>query len=115
MKDEMGRITVHVLDTVRGVGASGVGLVLARICEDTRNVLGRTQTNGDGRTDVPLLDGADMHEGVYEIIFDVGAWSGTLSDFYDLIAIRFRVSDAGAHVHVPLLLSAYGYTTYRGT
>jgi 5-hydroxyisourate hydrolase len=110
-----GRITVHVLDTVRGCGGMGVGLVLFRVDGDMRKVLARTQTNKDGRTDLPLLDGSDIHTGIYEVTFDIGAWQGATSDFYDIIPIRFRVTDVKAHYHIPLLLSPFGYTTYRGT
>jgi 5-hydroxyisourate hydrolase len=110
-----GRITVHVLDTVRGRGAAGVGLVLFRVDGEMRKVLARTQTNKDGRTDAPLLEGADMHSGVYEVTFDIGAWHDATSDFYDIVPIRFRVNDPLTHYHIPLLLSPYGYTTYRGT
>jgi 5-hydroxyisourate hydrolase len=110
-----GQITVHVLDTARGRGASGVGLLLIRIDGDTRKVLGRDQTNEDGRTDAPLLTGSALHAGIYEVIFDIGAWSGATSDFYDLIPIRFRINDPSEHYHVPLLLAPFGYTTYRGS
>jgi 5-hydroxyisourate hydrolase len=110
-----GRITVHVLDTVRGSGAVGVGLVLFRVDGEMRKVLARTQTNKDGRTDTALMEGSDIHPGIYEVTFDIGAWSGALSDFYDIIPIRFRVKDVHAHYHIPLLLSPFGYTTYRGT
>jgi 5-hydroxyisourate hydrolase len=115
MSDNEGKITVHVLDTVRGRGAAGVGLILANIAGETRKILARSQTNDDGRTDVPLLAGAAMHAGIYEVVFDVGVWAGAASDFYDLIPVRFRINDPGGHYHVPLLLSGYGYTTYRGT
>jgi 5-hydroxyisourate hydrolase len=110
-----GRITVHVLDTVRGRGAVGVGVVLFRVDGDMRKVLARTQTNKDGRTDDPLIDGADLHSGIYEVTFDIGAWAGASSDFWDIVPIRFRVNDSAGHYHIPLLISPYGYTTYRGT
>ena len=110
-----GRITVHVLDTARGCGASGIGLLLFRIEDKSRKLLGRDQTDQDGRTAAPLLSGAALHPAIYEIVFDVADWAAGTSDFYDLIAVRFRVRDASQHFHVPLLLSPYGYTTYRGS
>ena len=74
-------------------------------------------TNADGRCDAPLLTGADLRAGAYELTFDVAAWrAGTGEDgFYDRITVRFRVQANPGHLHIPLLLSPYGYSTYRGS
>lgn len=105
-------LTVHVLDTARGTPAAGLGLTLSREGE----ILGRFVTNAEGRCPAPLLAGAALSPGIYEIAYDVAAWRGTGDPgFYDRITIRFRVDPAPGHLHVPLLLSPYGYTTYRGS
>ena len=110
-----GTLTVHVLDTARGLPASGMRLELFRITGAERVSLRRDMTNADGRVSVPLLTGASLMAGVYEIVFDVGGWRDAGVGFYDLIPIRFRVEDPTRHHHVPLLLSPFGYTTYRGS
>jgi 5-hydroxyisourate hydrolase len=114
-----GRLTVHVLDTALGRPAAGVPLSLFRIGNVVRTQLGAWRTNADGRCDAPLLAGAALTPGAFEIVFNVGAWreaagSGDVG-FYDLIPIRFRVIDPAMHYHIPLLLSPYGYSTYRGS
>ena len=82
---------------------------------------GSAVTNGDGRTDGPLLDGAALTAGVYEIEFEAGAYhraaasGGADTPFLDTVPVRFGISDAGANYHVPLLLSPFGYSTYRGS
>jgi 5-hydroxyisourate hydrolase len=114
-----GRLTVHVLDTALGQAAAGMPLSLFRIGNVVRAQLGAWHTNADGRCDAPLLAGAAMTAGTYEIVFNVGAWRAMVGTaepgFYELIPIRFRVTDPAAHYHIPLLLSPYGYSTYRGT
>jgi 5-hydroxyisourate hydrolase len=112
-----GRLTVHVLDTATGRPAAGLSLSLYRLHNDRHDKLGTWRTNTDGRCDAPLLTGADLTVGLYEIVFDVAAWRGAAPDagFYDLIPIRFRIADPESHIHIPLLLSPYGYTTYRGS
>lgn len=108
-------LTVHVLDTARGVPAVGLGLSLKRA--DAPEVLAERVTNADGRCDGPLLAGAAFAAGVYEISFDIAGWRAGQPDpgFYDRICIRFTIGDAPGHVHIPLLLSPYGYSTYRGS
>jgi 5-hydroxyisourate hydrolase len=112
-----GQLTVHALDTALGRPASGLPLALFRFDQDTRSKIGAWHTNADGRCDAPLLAGADLLPGVYEVVFDVGSWRGGAGDpgFYDLIPIRFCITDPHAHYHIPLLVSPYGYTTYRGS
>ena len=108
-----GYLTVHALDTALGTPARGLPLTLFRIDGDSRIKIGTWRTNSDGRCDAPLLNGPEMHPGVYEILFDVASWR--LGGFYDLIPIRFRIDDQTAHYHVPLLVSPFGYSTYRGS
>ncbi|MBL4916105.1 hydroxyisourate hydrolase [Szabonella alba] len=116
-----GRLTTHVLDTARGKPAAGVRITLYRISGDMRHKIGETVTNADGRSDAPMLAGADLTEGSYELVFAAGdylratgqAAKGVL--FLDEIPIRFGISDAGAHYHVPLLISPFAYSTYRGS
>ncbi|MEQ6249815.1 hydroxyisourate hydrolase [Sulfitobacter sp. HNIBRBA3233] len=116
-----GYLTTHVLDTARGMPAAGIGITLFRIDGDTRHEVARTRTNADGRTDAPILPAEAFSPGVYELVFDAGAYLDREGDgaaqprFLDVIPIRFGMSDPTAHYHVPLLLSPYGYSTYRGS
>lgn len=114
-----GRLTVHVLDTALGQPAVGLPLSLFRIGNVDRTQLGAWRTNTDGRCDAPLLAGDALLPGTYEVLFNVKAWreiaGAAEAGFYDLIPIRFRVTDTTAHYHIPLLLSPYGYSTYRGS
>lgn len=108
-----GRLTTHVLDTATGRPAAGLPLDLFRLVEGERVHLGSFRTNADGRCDAPLLAGAALAEGLYELVFGVAAWRG--GGFYDEVPIRFRIADAAAHYHVPLILAPFGYSTYRGS
>lgn len=117
-----GRITTHVLDTARGRPAAGVAVTLYRLDKGARSLLAEAVTNVDGRTDVPLLTGEDMAAGRYELLFAAGAYLRASKQvargevpFLDQIPIRFGIADPDAHFHVPLLLSPYGYSTYRGS
>ena len=114
-----GRLTVHALDTALGRPAVGLPLSLFRIGNALRTQLGAWHTNDDGRCDAPLLAGETLTTGTYEIVFNVGAWRDRLGQadqgFYDLVPIRFRVTDPAVHYHIPLLISPYGYSTYRGS
>jgi 5-hydroxyisourate hydrolase len=117
-----GRLTTHVLDTAQGRPAAGLRVELARLDRATgeRTVLRELRTNDDGRTDRPLLADDELTAGVYEIIFEVGAYfaeSGARGDppFLDRVPIRFGIADADAHYHVPLLASPWSYSTYRGS
>jgi len=109
-----GRLTVHALDTAQGRPASGLPLRLYRLQSEGRTHLGTWVTNSDGRCDAPLLQGNALTPGIYEVEFDIAAWCSD-PGFYDLIPIRFRITDPDAHYHIPLLVSPYGYTTYRGS
>ncbi len=108
-----GRLTTHVLDTATGRPARGLRLGLFRLPGGAP--LGNFVTNDDGRCDAPLLEGEAFAAGEYELRFDIASWLGEAPGFYDTIPIRFRVTDATAHYHVPLLLSPFGYSTYRGS
>ncbi len=117
----MGRLTTHVLDTANGCPGEGIHIKLFAVTGDTMTLLREAVTNADGRVDMPLLDGADFKAGQYLIEFAAGdyfrARGSALSDpaFLDVVPIRFGVADAGAHYHVPLLISPFGYSTYRGS
>lgn len=116
-----GYLTTHVLDTARGVPAEGVPIALYRISGQSRTKIGEAVTNHDGRTDAPILPKASFAPGSYELIFTAGEYlkatgqAGLEPMFLDEIPIRFGIDDAEAHYHVPLLLSPYGYSTYRGS
>jgi 5-hydroxyisourate hydrolase len=115
----MGRITTHVLDTAAGRPAAGLKIILTRL-DGKAAVVAETTTNADGRCDQPLLGGADFVRGTYEITFHVGDYFRSLGTafpdppFLDLVPIRFGVAE-DAHYHVPLLVSPYAYSTYRGS
>lgn len=121
MAADGGFLTTHVLDTARGVPAAGLRIELFRIDGPSRAAIGRFETNADGRTDSPVLPVEAFETGEYELLFHAGDYiaqsGGALPEgvFLDLVPIRFTISDAGAHYHVPLLLSPYSYATYRGS
>ncbi len=117
----MGRLSTHVLDTAKGKPAAGVVISLYRLQGEARELLLSTQTNVDGRTDQPLLLGEALVAGSYELVFHAGDYlraSGQAAGdilFLDQIPIRFGVPDASQHYHVPLLISPFAYSTYRGS
>ncbi len=108
-----GYLTTHVLDTARGCPAKGIEIVLYRLAGETREEIARAVTNDDGRTDAPILAETAFATGTYELLFRAGPYLGD-APFLGDIPIRFTM-DAAAHYHVPLLLSPYGYSTYRGS
>ena len=118
-----GRLTTHVLDTAQGQAAAGVAIELWRLDPNSENrrLLKTTRTNADGRTDAPLLAGDEFAAGAYELVFAVGAYfsqqaiSTTTPPFLDFVPIRFGIADPSAHYHVPLLVSPWAYSTYRGS
>ena len=117
----MARLSTHVLDTSRGTPAAGVDIELHAVRGVDRVRMATAVTNADGRTDAPLLAGDRIEPGIYELTFHAGAYFGrtgvVVSDppFLDQVVIRFGIADATGHYHVPLLLSPYGYSTYRGS
>jgi 5-hydroxyisourate hydrolase len=117
----MARLSTHVLDTSRGTPAAGIELELHLLGDGDRRLVTAAVTNDDGRTDAPLLTGDRIEPGTYELRFHTGAYfrrvgvSVTDPPFLDIIVIRFGVADPQGHYHVPLLLSPYGYSTYRGS
>ena len=114
-----GYLSTHVLDTARGCPAAGIRVMLYRATDGA--LIADMVTNADGRTDAPLLTGEAYRAGGYELVFCAGDYlraTGQVSGevlFLDEIPIRFGVTDAAAHYHVPLLLSGFGYSTYRGS
>lgn len=115
-----GYLTTHVLDTARGCPAEGLQIDLYRIDGDSRTHLRSLTTNDDGRTDEQILPAAEFELGEYELVFHAGAYldaCGTPPEsprFLNVVPIRFGMSEH-AHYHVPLLLSPFGYSTYRGS
>ena len=116
-----GYLTTHVLDTARGVPAPGIEIALYRVSGNSHRKIATATTNDDGRTDAPILPKGRMTAGQYELIFFCGPYldrHGLSTDtikFLDQVPIRFGITDEAAHYHVPLLLSPYGYSTYRGS
>ena len=118
----MSRLSTHVLDTANGRPAASVALALSRIEPGGgRTVLVEARTNGDGRTDRPLLEGDDLRVGTYEIVFAMGDYFRALGTampeppFVDVVPLRFGVADPAGHYHVPLLASPWSFSTYRGS
>jgi 2-oxo-4-hydroxy-4-carboxy-5-ureidoimidazoline decarboxylase len=116
-----GRLSTHVLDTASGTPAAGVKIVLKECGSSAEAILKETVTNHDGRTDGPLLGGAPLRMGRYELAFHIGPYfarqGAALSTppFLDVIPIRFAIAEPEGHYHVPLLVSPWSYTTYRGS
>ncbi|HHL22313.1 MAG TPA: hydroxyisourate hydrolase [Aliiroseovarius sp.] len=115
-----GFLTTHVLDTARGVPAAGLRIELFRLEGAARLLLAEMVTNADGRTDAPALPAGEFSPGQYELLFHAGDYlratgqAGAGPLFLDLVPIRFGMNEA-AHYHVPLLLSPFAYSTYRGS
>lgn len=115
-----GFLTTHVLDTARGCPAEGIRIALYRVSGNSHRKIAETVTNADGRTDAPILPAEKFKTGTYELIFFAGEYlrAAGLADgdtlFLDAVPIRFGMSEDD-HYHVPLLLSPYGYSTYRGS
>ena len=116
----MGRLTTHVLDTARGRPGAGITVELYA-CGEERQFLTTATTDADGRCPRPLLEGGAMAKGVYELVFHAGDYfrdAGIeLPDppFLERVVVRFGIAAPEQHHHVPLLLSPYGYSTYRGS
>lgn len=117
----MGRLTTHVLDTARGTPAAGMPFALYRRDGETRSLLLAGQTNDDGRCDAPLLEGAAMQPGLYELVFTTAGYFRRHGvdlpepPFLDEVSLSFGIADTNGHYHVPLLVSPWAYSTYRGS
>ena len=115
----MGRLTTHILNTAQGCPAAGVAVRLFAAGSE-RRLVASTVSNADGRTDAPLVEGAAMKTGCYELEFDIGPYFAARGletgepAFLDTVVIRFSVT-SGEHYHVPLLASPWSYSTYRGS
>src|SRR5262245_59961564 len=116
----MGRLTTHVLDLVRGVPAAAMRIELAALQGTTRRVVAKATTNRDGRCDAPLLDGEAFGAGEYQLEFHVAEYftaqgvSLASPPFLGVVVVRFGGSNPGEHQHVPLLVTPWRYSTYRG-
>lgn len=123
----MGRLTTHVLDTSLGRPGQGIRIEVFRLDGEARTRIKEVTTNADGRCDGPILEGEAFTAGVFELVFHAGDYlrrnnAGAMEGcavgeprFLDLIPLRFGVADPSQHYHVPLLLSPYSYSTYRGS
>jgi 5-hydroxyisourate hydrolase len=115
------RLSTHVLDVSRGAPAAGVRIELHRLGDGARQLAAAAVTNDDGRTAAPLLSSDRIEPGVYELTFHAGDYFRSRGvslpsvPFLDIVVIRVGLDDPAGHYHVPLLLSPFGYTTYRGS
>jgi 5-hydroxyisourate hydrolase len=117
----MGQLTTHVLDTAHGCPAAGMSVALFRVNTSGAVQLKTLRLNADGRADAPLLAGTEFTPGRYRLLFQVAAYfrarGAVLADppFLDAVPLDFGIGDAAAHYHVPLLVSPWAYSTYRGS
>ena len=116
-----GRLTTHVLDTAHGCPAAGMQIELWFLSDGKPRLVKTVRTNSDGRADQPLLAADEMKEGLFELVFSVGDYfAGKISSlphvlFLDRVPVRFGIGDGDASYHVPLLVSPWSYSTYRGS
>ena len=116
----MTKLTTHVLDVYSGKPGRGIKVDLYYVKNDKREKLNSVILNNDGRTDQALIDGANFKEGQYEIVFFVGDYFKKITEipkipFLDDVVVKFGISNAKEHYHVPLLVSPWSYSTYRGS
>ena len=116
----MTKLTTHVLDVYSGKPGKGIKVDLYYISNDQRNKINSVVLNNDGRSDKPLVDGTNFKEGQYELIFFVGDYFKKITNlpkipFLDDVVIKFGISNSKEHYHVPLLVSPWSYSTYRGS
>ncbi|HWF19336.1 MAG TPA: hydroxyisourate hydrolase [Verrucomicrobiae bacterium] len=115
------KLSTHVLDTANGCPAQGMQIELWSLDDAEPKLLKSARTNEDGRTDEPLLAGEELKAGLYELVFHVGDYFDEKTDtraefpFLDEVPVRFGIADAKASYHVPLLVSPWSYSTYRGS
>jgi 5-hydroxyisourate hydrolase len=115
-----GKLTTHVLDTANGRPAAGMRIELHRLEAGKKIPLMDQTTNRDGRTDQPMLSGAQMIAGHYRLLFHVAEYFASIGSsdagkFIDVVPVLFRIDEASAAYHVPLLVSPWAYSTYRGS
>lgn len=118
----MGKLTTHVLDTAHGRPGAGIRVQLFRCAAPgQRSLVEQRTTNADGRCDAPLLEDAALAAGTYELDFHAGDYFAAAGvalpepRFLDVVTLRFGIADPAAHYHVPLLVSPWSYSTYRGS
>ncbi|CAB3769562.1 5-hydroxyisourate hydrolase [Burkholderia sp. MSh2] len=117
----MGKLTTHVLDTAHGRPGAALKVDLYALDGESRRAIKTVLTNSDGRCDEPLLEGAALAAGEYELVFHAGDYFASLGvkvpepRFVDRVVLRFGIADATSHYHVPLLVSPWSYSTYRGS
>ncbi len=117
----MAKLSTHVLDTRRGQPASGLRIDLYRIHRDDRELVLSVHTNQDGRTDEPLLQGEALRAGTYELVFHAGDYFATQElnlpqpPFVDRVSVHFGVANPEENYHVPLLVTPWSWSTYRGS
>jgi len=117
----MGRLSTHVLDTMHGRAAAGMYFELYRIEEEGRTLLRQLHTNEDGRSEKALLSGEEMRTGVYELLFHAGDYFSSQGInllqpcFIDQIVLRFGIANPEQNYHVPLIVTPWAYSTYRGS
>src|ERR1700722_19419412 len=117
----MGKLTTNVLDTANGRPGAGIKVELFALTADTRRALKTTLTNSEARCAEPLLEGDALVAGEYELVFGAGDYFASIGTqvpeprFVARVVLRFGVADAAAHYHVPLLVSPWSYSTYRGS
>jgi 5-hydroxyisourate hydrolase len=119
--EDMGKLTTHILDTAQGKPGANIRIQLYFLANDSWDLLKDVTSNDDGRCDGPLLEGDTLKTGQYELVFHAGDYFDAegldlpLPKFLDEIVLRFGVPDADQHYHVPLLVSPFSYSTYRGS
>ena len=117
----MGKLTTHVLDTAQGKPGAGVAIELYAVSPTKKSLLKTTLTNQDGRCDQPLLEGVEMRAGLYELVFGAGDYffaegvKMPTPRFIDRVVIAFGIADSEQNYHVPLVVSPWAYSTYRGS
>lgn len=117
----MGNISTHVLDTMHGRAANGMYFELYRVTEGKRNLLCQQHTNADGRSSKALLSDEEMKAGIYELIFHAGDYFKAQGvqlaqpSFIDQVILRFGIADSNQNYHVPLIVTPWTYSTYRGS
>jgi len=114
----MGKLSTHVLDTTLGKPASDLSISLFKKVNEVFELVKNVKTNNDGRCDEPLLEGLSLEEGAYELVFDVDSYfkrQEIKSPFLKDVVIRFYIENKNENYHVPLLITPYSYSTYRGS